>query len=436
MNYLKIIFGLVLYAVNVQAAQTVLLNTPYKVSATEYQQLKHAGYGESVNLESIRQLFQLPEGQIKVTRQNLYAPGHHIYVMDTVKRIAQPSGRSFFFGGEGEYVLGFSYDPNNNKIEGVARLQGSSFKIRSSSPFAIELTNEIKQAKQQAESISCDTEGKLNSFQSNTSSGLPSLRAENTSMAVDFVSIVSIDTDNEWMAQSRFNNDESVTINWIEDLFIGMNVFYERDLALTHIIGDIFLRLTTNPDPYSAPTGNSRAILDEFAEHWRLNLGFVDRNFSAILSGRISSNSFSGIAWVDQYCQSGFVPGGQTYTVGSYSANLIGSNFPVSAASQFVGHELGHNLGSVHTHCYSPPIDECYNGEAANGCYSGNQSCPASGGGHGTIMSYCHLNGCGGNQDIFHPRVITQLNSRISANSPSCLQPNIFVELVFDNGFE
>jgi hypothetical protein len=82
-----------------------------------------------------------------------------------------------------------------------------------------------------------------------------------------------------------------------------------------------------------------------------------------------------------------------------------------------VGHELGHNFGSHHTHCYSPPIDECFAGEG--GCYGGETSCPAAG--HGTLMSYCHhKSGCGKTQD-FHPRVISHLENDMSYATGVCL---------------
>ncbi|HTG34648.1 MAG TPA: hypothetical protein VLB76_17145 [Thermoanaerobaculia bacterium] len=64
-----------------------------------------------------------------------------------------------------------------------------------------------------------------------------------------------------------------------------------------------------------------------------------------------------------------------------------------------------HNVGSPHTHCYAPPTDTCYNGEA---CYTGSTSCPAPvtingvTNVKGTVMSYCHLTGCGSTA-VFHP---------------------------------
>ena len=77
-------------------------------------------------------------------------------------------------------------------------------------------------------------------------------------------------------------------------------------------------------------------------------------------------------------------------------------------------HEIGHNIGSEHTHwCGWPggPIDNCVDVEGS--CT--NNPTPQ----YGTIMSYCHIGGYGINID-FHPIVINNaLNPGI--NSASCL---------------
>jgi len=86
-----------------------------------------------------------------------------------------------------------------------------------------------------------------------------------------------------------------------------------------------------------------------------------------------------------------------------------------------VAHEIGHNFGSPHTHCYSPPIDTCYNGEAANGCFAGTPSCPAPATVNGlpnvtgTLMSYCHLLGGCSSSLVFHPRTVSLLTPKIQA---------------------
>lgn len=254
------------------------------------------------------------------------------------------------------------------------------------------------------------------------------------------IALVAIDTDNEFMSE-RFGNDAVAAADWIADLFGVMNVMYQRDLAVRLAQGTTFLR--TAPDPYNASdTPADQTDLDEFGNYWQAHYAGVPRSFAALLSGKSSSgNSASGIAWLNAYCRT-------QSNGGSYSVNQIFTNpgIPVDLSARISGHELGHNFGAWHTHCTEATtgvaptgintIDRCYNGEAAQGCYSGSTSCPATGPGHplGTIMSYCNLNGCG--QDVlqFHPTQVTTLSVLIGINTPTCLMRD--GDAIFANGFD
>lgn len=256
---------------------------------------------------------------------------------------------------------------------------------------------------------------------------------------------VAVDTDNEFNFR-RFNNNVANANSWIADLFTTMNVMYERDLDLTLVIGQVFIRRdldnppTFDDDPYNnTDFPASQATLVEFGNHWQANHGSVPRAFAMLLSGKATSgNQAAGIAWIDSYCQNqGFG--------GSYSVNQIFTNpaIGVGLSANIVGHELGHNFGALHTHCTdtSPapglqPIDQCFNAEP--GCYTGTVSCP---GGPGSIMSYCNFGppsgaNCGQNQQVFHPFHISLLNTRIAANFPACITPNGGGDQIFRNGFE
>jgi hypothetical protein len=182
---------------------------------------------------------------------------------------------------------------------------------------------------------------------------------------ISYQAVVAIDTDSEWL--DGFGDDTDEALDWITDVFLAMNVFYERDVETRLLIGDVILR--TGSDPYS-PNPDTFAKLNEFGEFWMDNMDDVDRQFAAMFSGRnIGAGSFSGIAWINQYCDYGRSINGGTAVAGSYSYNAIGASRTAANTAIFVGHELGHNLGSPHTHCYSPPVDQCYNAEG--GCYTG-----------------------------------------------------------------
>ncbi|MEN1727194.1 MAG: M12 family metallo-peptidase [Pseudomonadota bacterium] len=243
---------------------------------------------------------------------------------------------------------------------------------------------------------------------------------------------LAIDTDKEWL-NLRFGNNAPAAANWIENLVMLTNGLLESELDLRLELGDVILRVGS--DPYGV-TGSPATLahLNEFGTFWQNNQGAVTRSHAALISGRSSSGfSASGIAWVDSYCEN-------QSNGGSYSINQLfyNSGVPISASANLFGHEIGHNLGSPHTHCYNPPIDQCFSGETfgGNSCYSGPTSCPTPPG-SGTLMSYCNFpSGCGiQNNFTFAIPVNNQISGRINANTPSCLSEGS-TELIFEDRFE
>lgn len=160
-------------------------------------------------------------------------------------------------------------------------------------------------------------------------------------------------------------------------------VVYERDANV--LIRVPYLRVWTVADPYPGDIGSK---LGKIREHWEANMRHVRRSVTCLLSGE----GGGGLAWVGVLC------GGYGYNVSGVDGRV---NFPASGYIWDVdvtSHELGHNIGSSHTHnCgWNPPLDSCWNAEG--GCYENTRVQ------RGTIMSYCHLQ-WKGTELQFHPRV-------------------------------
>ena len=215
---------------------------------------------------------------------------------------------------------------------------------------------------------------------------------------------VALDTDQELRA--KFPSD-AAALSYLASLAAAATTIYERDVAVR--LQFSYIRLWDAADPWTATSPG--AALSEVQTYWNNPANAMatiagPRTIVHLVSGKTVQG---GVAYVGVLCNA-------TY---GYGVSQVFGSFDLSQPSQIwdvlvFTHEVGHNFGSPHTHCYSPPVDECDNQEA--GCYAGPAVCS-----RGTIMSYCHLN-CGGLADmdlVFGSVVNARIGQTVSA--ASCL---------------
>lgn len=134
--------------------------------------------------------------------------------------------------------------------------------------------------------------------------------------------------------------------------------------------------------------------------------------FAANLATLFSTTGGGGVAWVDVLCGTGsdYYKHAFCGSVGGSFSAVPNYSWPVNVST----HEVGHNLGSPHTHACT------WTGGAIDGCgpaagYSEGCTGPIPTGG-GTIMSYCHLLSTGINFNLgFGPQPGTLIRSRVNS---------------------
>ncbi|QIY89825.1 M12 family metallo-peptidase [Chryseobacterium gallinarum] len=163
----------------------------------------------------------------------------------------------------------------------------------------------------------------------------------------------------------------TTTTNWVTAMHNNVSTLYTND-DINVALSEVFVWTTT--DPYS---GSPSAILNQYKN--------TRTNFNGDLAQLLRNPATTSIAFVNSLCtNSRYSYCGVNFTyqnVPTYSWNI-----------EAMTHEIGHNLGSPHTHaCFwngnNTAIDGC--GPAAGNNEGCTAPLPPAGG--GTIMSYCHL---------------------------------------------
>lgn len=209
------------------------------------------------------------------------------------------------------------------------------------------------------------------------------------------------------------NNESSTTAtgNWMTSVFNNMQTIFSNDGIF---IGLKTIYIWTSADPYNDVGTSSVDYLIKFAQTRSVFDGDVGQ-----LIG-IDPGGLGGVAFLDTLCSE--------YNYGYSDVTLAYAEVPVySWTINVITHELGHSLGSPHTHrCFwngnNTAIDGCgptYNSDYSEGsCETGPLPTAEE---KGTIMSYCHLlSGIGINfANGFGPQPKSLILNNV--NSKNCL---------------
>ncbi|HIN41233.1 MAG TPA: hypothetical protein EYM86_02120 [Flavobacteriales bacterium] len=222
---------------------------------------------------------------------------------------------------------------------------------------------------------------------------------------------VAVDIDS--YTYSTFGSVSSAT-DWALALMTGVSQIYTQELGTLVFLQTTYVHIWQTADPMSNFTNQASEMLATFRSTWQTDpsLSGIQRDETHLLTKR-SNTGTGGIAYLDVVCSSwaygfsAYLSGTTNYNISSYSWNL-----------NVVSHELGHNLGSSHTHwCGWPggPIDNCGDLEGSCSGYTNNPQ-----GQVGTIMSYCHAISGGSVNLNFHPTVKTYGLQAAINQSGSC----------------
>ncbi len=152
-----------------------------------------------------------------------------------------------------------------------------------------------------------------------------------------FISELAIDADVEYFR--KYGTVQAVEAQ-INTVINTMNLQYERDLRIRHVITRIIVR-TAEPDPYGGLDAGS--LVNQLRDHWVAVEQGVHRDAVQLFTGKDLSGNVIGIAITRSMC----------FTDSAFC--LVESDFTGCSAlackTDLSAHELGHVWSAIHCNC-------------------------------------------------------------------------------------
>jgi len=268
----------------------------------------------------------------------------------------------------------------NNQINATFLIDNKQYEIsKYKNKYVIfDVNNSINQS-----NFSCDVNQKINS----TPNEMP-----NIGISAPLATPVCIETaiEIDHYTRNTFSTNQE-TLDWALANISGVSQLYQAqtnaEIQVVHVtIWDIV-------DPYDT-CSSPGSVLTQIRDHWMSNNSAINRDHVHFLSKRGLSG---GVTYGSGLCQINW-----HYAVATALGPDTSFTFPNPTYSwnlNLIAHELGHNIGSAHTHWCGWTADTTYGfiGGGIDDCavsagYANACSPPApSPDSAGTIMSYCHL---------------------------------------------
>ena len=234
---------------------------------------------------------------------------------------------------------------------------------------------------------------------------------------------VEMGIDIDYYTYNQFNQNCYDAVEWALALLAGVSEVYMSELQNDDGIPMVslqarYINVWEIVDNYE-PLNDCGQMLDEMPNYWTnppFNEFYAQTDLVHLFSRK---NANGGIAWVGALCQGSFSGANGFGVTSGLNTTLTydyPNNTPYSYNLSYLGHEIGHNFGSSHTHACSwgPDPSLGFPGGAIDGCADVEGSCnqplnPPNESWQqslGTIMSYCDFNI--GITLEFHPIVESQ----------------------------